>query len=161
MFSKLSGLSGVVVVSVLLSACTSSNESFTVKVNQVSPSGVGADLGTVTVTPAPDGGVEFTPNLHDLPPGEHAFRVHENPSCEAGSKNDMMMAAHAAGAALDSLPGLTVDDKGFATSSVVARNLKLTDLEGRSLVIDSDVDTSSDNPPLKGGGTRVACGIIK
>ncbi|WOG26379.1 superoxide dismutase family protein [Endozoicomonas sp. 8E] len=159
MFNKVSALSGIVVVTAMLSACTS-NESYTVVVNQVSPTGVGAELGTVTVSEASGGGVQFTPNLYDLPPGEHGFRVHENPSCEPGSKNDLMLAALAAGGPLDDLPGLTVDDKGFSTVPVVAKNLKLTDLKGRSLVIHSGTAVIGNNTP-EGVDSRIACGVFK
>ncbi|WP_062267971.1 superoxide dismutase family protein [Endozoicomonas arenosclerae] len=177
MFKKVSGLSGIVVVTAMLSACTS-NDSFTVKMNQVSPSGVGAELGTITISAASGGGVEFTPNLHDLVPGEHGFHIHENPSCDPGSKNGVMVAALAAGGHYDpdktdthqgpdgnghlgDLPRLTVDDKGFSKIPVVAKRLKLSDLKGRSLMIHSGGDNYSDNPPMGGGGSRIACGVIK
>ena len=177
MFNKVSGLSGIVVVTALLSAC-SSNDSFTVTMNQVSPSGVGAELGTITLSDAAGGGVEFTPNLHDLVPGEHGFHVHENPSCDPGSKNGVMVAALAAGGHLDpdktdkhegpdgtghlgDLPRLTVNDKGFSTVPVVAKRLKLSDLKGRALIIHSGGDNYTDSPPMGGGGSRIACGVIK
>lgn len=164
MFNKVSGLSAILVVVAILSACTSNDNSvdnFKVKINQVSPSGVGAELGTVTVTAASGGGVEFTPDLHDLLPGEHGFRLHEKPSCDSGSQNGVMMAALAAGGSMDDLPKLTIDDKGFATVPVVAKQLKLADLKGRSLVIYSDKRSEGEEPPLKGGGSKVACGVIE
>ncbi|WP_252176290.1 superoxide dismutase family protein [Endozoicomonas sp. 4G] len=164
MFNKVCGLSAIVVVVAILSACTSGDkqmDSFKVSMNQVSPSGVGADLGTVTISSASGGGVEFVPDLHDLMPGEHGFSVHEVPSCDAGSKDGVKVAALAAGGSLDDLPGLTVDDKGFATVPVVAKQLKLADLKGRSLVINSQSDDAQSGNAAKGGGSRVACGIIE
>ena len=177
MLKKLCELSGVLVFAATLAAC-SSDDGFTVKINQVSPSGTGADLGTIKVSSASGGGVEFTPNLHDLVPGEHGFHVHENSTCDPGDKNGVIIAALAAGGHYDpdktdkhagpdgmghlgDLPRLTVNDKGFSTIPVVAKRLKMSDLKGRSLMIHSGSDNYSDNPPMGGGGSRVACGVIQ
>ena len=162
--------------SLLLTACTS-NDPMKVTIYRVSPAGIGAEIGTVEIS-AVSGGVQFTPDLHDLVPGEHGFHIHENPSCESGEKGGVMVAALKAGGHLDpektgvhagpdgnghlgDLPRLMVDDKGFAMAPVIAKRLKLSDLKNRSLMIHAGGDNYSDNPPMGGGGARIACGVIK
>lgn len=167
---------GLLVAASIMTGCAS-HESLKVTINEVSSTGVGAELGTVWVTQAKEG-VKFTPDLHDLTPGEHGFHVHENPSCDPGDKNGVMVAALTAGGHYDpmktgrhagpdgnghlgDLPKLVVDDKGFAKTPVTAKRLKLSDLKGRSLMIHSGGDNYSDNPPMGGGGSRIACGVVR
>ncbi|AMO57647.1 superoxide dismutase [Endozoicomonas montiporae] len=160
----------------ILTGCSSDN-SVQVVMNQVSPDGIGPEIGTITLEDV-SGGLQFTPDLYDLVPGEHGFHVHENPSCDPGEKDGKMVAALAAGGHYDpdntgrhagpegnghrgDLPVLVVDDKGFAKSPVVARRLKLSEVKGRSLMIHAGGDNYSDNPPMGGGGARIACGVVK
>lgn len=164
------------VTATLLLGCTSP-ESKTFVMNAVSPDGMGAELGTVTIEES-TGGLKFVPNLHDLVPGEHGFHVHENPSCDPGEKNGATMAALKAGGHDDpdktgrhagpngdghkgDLPVLVVNEKGFADMPVIAKRLKMSDMKGRALIIHSGGDNYSDNPPMGGGGSRIACGVIK
>ena len=165
-----------VVLVTLLSGCTD-EEGTVVRVYQVSPAGIGAGIGTVKLFSASGGGVRLVPDLHDLEPGEHGFHVHQNPSCEAGELGGKKIAALAAGGHYDphntgrhagpdgdghlgDLPVLDVDERGFAVTPVVASRLRLDDLKGRTLMIHSGGDNYSDNPPMGGGGARVACGVI-
>lgn len=148
------------------------------QMNAVDASGIGKPIGTVTASQTPYG-VLLTPELADLTPGIHGFHVHENPNCAAKEKDGKMVAALAAGGHYDpdktnrhegpygtghlgDLPALYVGAKGDATYPVLAPRLKLTDLTGRSLMIHAGGDNHSDHPaPLGGGGTRMACGVIK
>ena len=58
-------------------------------------------------------------------------------------------------------PHLTVNDDGNATEKMLAPRLKLTDVEGRAIMIHEGGDNYSDAPkPLGGGGGRIACGVI-
>ena len=62
---------------------------------------------------------------------------------------------------LGDLPALVVNDKGFATTPVIAPRLKLSDIQGRAIMIHAGGDNYSDTPqPLGGGGARIACGVI-
>ena len=148
-----------------------------IQVYQVDAKGVGASIGTVTFKQTAKG-LLITPALGKLSPGEHGFHIHENGSCEAALKDGKMGAALAAGGHLNpekvanhgtpenghlgDLPALTVNDKGFATTPVLAPRLKLTDIQGRAIMIHAGGDNYSDSPkPLGGGGDRVACGVIK
>ena len=148
-----------------------------IRIYQVDAKGVGASIGTVTFKQTAKG-LLITPALGKLSPGEHGFHIHENGSCEAAEKEGKMGAALAAGGHLNpekvahhgtpldghlgDLPALTVNDKGFATTPVLAPRLKLADIQGRAIMIHAGGDNYSDSPkPLGGGGDRVACGVIK
>ncbi|AVZ84791.1 superoxide dismutase family protein [Acinetobacter sp. WCHA45] len=156
---------------------TSADQKQLIQVYQVDAKGVGASIGTVTFKQTAKG-LLITPALGKLSPGEHGFHIHENGSCEAALKDGKMGAALAAGSHfnpekvahhgtpldghLGDLPALTVNDKGFATTPVLAPRLKLTDIQGRAIMIHAGGDNYSDSPkPLGGGGDRVACGVIK
>lgn len=148
---------------------------------QVTPAGTGPTVGKVVIHYADDDvskGVRFQPALHDLPPGQHGFHVHENPSCDPGEKEGQKVAALAAGGHYDpkksghhggpegyghlgDLPALMVDDYGNAVTPAEVSRLSFPALKGRSLVIHAGSDNYSDNPPLGGGGARIACGIIQ
>ena len=156
---------------------TSPDQKQLITVHQVDANGVGVSIGTVSFQQTPKG-LLITPALGKLSPGEHGFHIHENGSCEAAEKEGKMGAALAAGSHfnpekvahhgtpldghLGDLPALTVNDKGFATTPVLAPRLKLTDIQGRAIMIHAGGDNYSDSPkPLGGGGDRVACGVIK
>ena len=64
---------------------------------------------------------------------------------------------------LGDLPVLVVNNDGKATDPVVAPRIKkLSEIEGRALMIHIGGDNMSDSPkPLGGGGDRYACGVIK
>lgn len=150
----------------------------TVPMHEVDAKGVGAEVGSVSISETRHG-VVFAPQLKGLPPGIHGFHVHENPSCEAGEKDGKPVAALAAGGHFDpegsgkhgepwgdghlgDLPALYVDADGAATQPVLAPRLKLADLSGRSLMIHAGGDNHSDHPAaLGGGGGRIVCGVIR
>lgn len=151
-----------------------------IPMHAVTANGIDKPIGAVTATETAKG-VQFTPALKDLPPGQHGFHVHDKPSCDAApdpAKGNAAAAAFAAGGHYDpdrvgkhegpegvghkgDLPALTVDAKGTANDPVVAPHLKLADLNGRSLLIHAGGDNYSDQPEkLGGGGARIACGVI-
>ena len=149
-----------------------------VKMNLVTPQGIGQSIGTVQITET-DKGLEFSPDLNALPPGEHGYHVHAKGSCEPAMKEGKPSAAEAAGGHLDpqntgkhegpegmghlgDLPALVVNNDGKATDPVVAPRLKkLDEVKGKALMIHVGGDNMSDHPkPLGGGGARYACGVI-
>ena len=148
-----------------------------VTIHKVTPDGVGGEIGKVVISQV-DKGVRFTPDLRNLEPGEHGFHVHENPSCVAMEVKGRSVSALAAGGHYDpdktgrhegpdgeghkgDLPKLVVNDKGEATEAVIAPRLTMDELKGHSLMIHEGGDNYSDNPPMGGGGARIACGVIE
>ena len=164
----------------LMLACTSCAASAAsyAPMNLVDATGIGAAVGSITITNTPHG-VVFTPVLKDLPPGLHGFHVHQNPSCAPKDKDGKPVAALAAGGHLDltgankhgepwgdghvgDLPPLFVAADGTATQPVLAPRLKPADLVGRSLMLHIGGDNHADHPAaLGGGGARLACGVVE
>jgi Cu-Zn family superoxide dismutase len=148
-----------------------------VKMNAVNAQGIGEAVGQVVISESPYGLV-FAPSLKGLPPGLHGFHVHENASCDAREKEGKPVAALAAGGHYDpaatkqhglpwgkghlgDLPALFVDAEGNASNPVLAPRLKMSDLQGRSLMIHAGGDNHADHPALLGGGgARLVCGVV-
>ncbi len=157
---------------------SSSSGSVTVTVNAVSAQGVGAAIGTITFRDT-EKGLEISPKLTGLTPGEHGFHIHENPDCGPKEKDGQMVAALAAGPHFDpthsgkhlgphggghkgDLPKLEAASDGTVSKSVVLEGIKVADIHNRSVMIHAGGDNYSDAPaPLGGGGARVACGVIR
>ena len=150
-----------------------------VDMNLVTSQAIGQSIGTVKISET-DKGLEFAPDLKALPPGEHGFHVHANGSCQPAMKDGKATAAGAAGGHFDpghtekhegpngmghlgDLQVLVVAQDGKATQPVLAPRLKkLSEIEGKALMIHIGGDNMSDQPkPLGGGGERFACGVIK
>src|SRR5690242_19073677 len=149
-------------------------------VRKVSESDTGAEIGTVTVTEG-GGGAVFATDLHDLPPGDHGFHVHEKGDCGPGPNDQgLVVAGGAAGGHHDpegtkqhlgpeghghlgDLPVLRVGTDGTAREELTAPRIKdLGAVRGRALVIHAGGDNYADEPrPLGGGGARIACGVIR
>jgi len=166
------------VIAATLTTCAVAQADTVVQMNLVDEKGIGADVGTITISESKYGLV-FTPALRGLPPGLHGFHVHENPSCEPKEKDGKMVAALSAGGHLDpaktgkhdtpwgdghlgDLPPLYVAADGTATQPVLGPRLKAADVAARSLMVHAGGDNHADHPaPLGGGGARVACGVVK
>jgi len=71
-----------------------------VTLHETTAQGIGAAIGTVTLSETPYG-VQFTPALSGLKPGIHGFHVHAKGSCEPGESDGKTVAAGAAGGHLD------------------------------------------------------------
>lgn len=153
-------------------------DEITFTVNAISEKGVGDKIGTVTIFDS-NYGLIIEPRLSGLSPGLHGFHVHQNADCGFGTKDGKKVAGLAAGGHYDptdskkhtgpygeghvgDLPALYVDKDGTAALTLLAPRLKVSDLKGRAVIIHEAGDNYSDNPkPLGGGGSRVACGVIR
>lgn len=161
-----------------LVAAGTAHADYTVDMKTIDAKGVGNSIGTVKISAATGGGVEFTPNLKDLPAGKRGFHVHQNAECGPKDKDGKPSAGEAAGPHWDpdnagkhagpkgkghrgDLPALDVASNGTATKAVIAPHVKLGDLAGKSLMIHAGGDTYSEPPPNGGGAERIACGVIK
>jgi Cu-Zn family superoxide dismutase len=157
---------------------TPSQREVTVSMFKIDASGIGSEIGTLTLSDS-RGGLRIVPNLKGLPPGQRGFHVHENPNCGPGMKDGKMQAGLAAGGHYDpnatgkhvgptgsgghagDLPVLTVAADGTATETVHALRLSVSSVRGRAIVIHEGGDNFSDQPkPLGGGGARIACGVV-
>jgi Cu-Zn family superoxide dismutase len=151
----------------------------TITMNAIDANGVGKEIGTLRLSDT-NAGLEITPALADLPPGDHGFHVHVNPNCGPGNgPNGQPAAGMAAGDHYDpantgkhlgpygeghkgDMAVLTVDASGKATKAVMAPHLIVANVKGRSIMIHAGGDNYSDQPaPLGGGGARIACGVAK
>lgn len=147
-----------------------------IDMHAISDKGVGKSIGRIRAVDSAQG-LLLVPQLKGLPPGQRGFHIHENPNCGAKSADGKTGAGLAAGGHFDpeksghhhgpagkghlgDLPSLTVDEKGNAYSAVVAPRLKVENLWGHAIMIHAGGDNYADNPPLGGGGARIACGVI-
>ena len=168
----------VMMLCLLITAGAAHAEKLLVHMHLVNSTGVGESIGTITVSVNPYGTV-FTSDVHGITPGLHGFHVHQNPNCGPGEKGGKKIPGLAAGGHYDpshtgrhegpygkghlgDLPPLPVGLHGKATHPVLAPRIKITDLKGRALIIHERGDNYSDHPEkLGGGGSRIACGIVK
>ena len=170
---------GLLILMVILSACTPQKEAAKADVHLVSAGGTGDEIGTVTFTDTPNG-LQVDVDLHDLPQGEHGFHIHQNASCEpAIDKDGIKKAALAAGGHYDpdhtgkhlgpdnvghkgDLPVLNVAQDGTVKTTFFVQNLTAAEAKNHSIMIHAGGDNYADTPqPLGGGGARIACGVIK
>jgi superoxide dismutase, Cu-Zn family len=170
-------LLSAIAVSSLALAASAQTPGETIDMRQISEKGVGESIGTVSLSES-NTGVVMTVDLKNLPPGEHGFHMHEKPNCDPAEKDGKMTAGEGAGPHYDpaatkshkgpdgeghlgDLPKFEVAADGTAKGELAAPRLKLADMKGRTLMIHEGGDTYSDEPPLGGGGARVACGIVQ
>jgi Cu-Zn family superoxide dismutase len=139
----------------------------TVPVNEITKEKA---LGTITFTDT-QYGLLITPDLNSLSPGLHGFHIHQNPSCDkkgmaAGGHLDPQNTGKHSGPYSDKghlgdLPALFVNQDGKAQHPELAPRLKVSDIKNHSLMIHAGGDNYSDVPAMGGGGSRIACGVIK
>ena len=116
-----------------------------------------------------DYGLLIAPKLSALPPGLHGFHLHQHADCgehgmDAGAHYDPNHSNTHLGpfgkGHLGDLPVLYVNADGTAVTPSLAPRLKTDQLKGLAVMVHAGGDNYSDNPPLGGGGARIACGII-
>ena len=156
-------------------------EDVIVEMNAITADGVGEKIGTIRAYDSTNGLV-LDLELAGLTAGGHGFHMHENADCGPGEKDGGMAAGVAAGGHFDphatgkhlgpsgdghlgDLPVIYVEDSeaGGAIARVEAvPRLKVADLRGHALMIHQGGDNYRDTPePLRGGGGRIACGVVE
>jgi superoxide dismutase, Cu-Zn family len=136
----------------------------------------GQKVGEATLTQTPEG-VKIVMKVENLPPGEHAFHIHDKGVCAtpgfetaAGHFNPFGKQhglKNPAGPHAGDLPNITVGSDGKGTVEVVAKLVTLKEGEknslfqpgGTSLVIHAGPDDNVSDP-AGNAGARIACGVI-
>jgi Cu-Zn family superoxide dismutase len=135
----------------------------------------GVEVGTATITPAPNGAVQITASFSKLPPGTHAIHIHTVGKCEppdftsAGGHFNPMSKQHGKdnpnGAHAGDLPNFTVAADGTGKISDAVPGVTLADTSlfhagGTALVIHAAADDYKTDP-TGNAGARLACGVIQ
>ena len=124
--------------------------------------------GTVRFDLVP-GGVRVSGQIEGLKPGEHGFHIHEFGDCSApdaesagGHFNPQGMQhgpRHADHRHVGDLGNVKGDRSGRAVFDFVDKQLALSAILGRAVVVHADLDDLKTQP-AGNAGARVACGVV-
>jgi superoxide dismutase, Cu-Zn family len=138
--------------------------------------GQGNAVGIVELRQTQDNGVWLNVSIDKLPPGAHAFHIHETGKCEgdfksagghyapAGNKHGVLVAG---GPHAGDMPNIHVASDGRLNVEVFDPNVSLKkdakatlfDKDGSAIVVHQGVDDYKSQPSGN-AGDRIACGVI-
>lgn len=133
----------------------------------------GKEVGKVTLTAVPTG-VLLDADLTALPPGDHAFHIHETGKCEApdfksagghfNPEEDEHGLMNKAGPHAGDMPNIHVPESGQLRIEVLNQMVHmgrgLFDEDGSAIVIHEGADDYKSDPAGH-AGARIACGVIE
>ena len=131
----------------------------------------GKEVGKVTVIAVPTG-ILLDADLTALPPGTHAFHIHETCKCEApdfksagghfNPEEDQHGLMNQAGPHAGDMPNIHVPESGRLRIEVLNQMTNLDGLfdeDGAAIVIHEGPDDYKSDPAGH-AGARIACGVI-
>ena len=132
----------------------------------------GKEVGKVTLTAVPTG-VLLDADLTALPPGDHAFHIHEFGKCDApdfksagghfNPEEDEHGLMNQAGPHGGDMPNIHVPENGKLRIGVLNQMVNLSrgllDKDGSAIVIHEGADDYKTDPAGH-AGARIACGVI-
>jgi Cu-Zn family superoxide dismutase len=132
----------------------------------------GQDVGRATATEVA-GGLRFTIDAHDMPPGTHGAHVHMVGRCDApdftsaGGHWNPASAKHGTmnpqGPHMGDLPNLVIDRTGRGAIGATipgATMAGLLDSDGAAMLVHADADDLMTDPSGN-SGARIACGVFQ
>ncbi len=138
----------------------------------------GDTIGTVTLTPAKDGGVRVQVTASGIPEGAHGMHLHEKGDCSSadfkssGGHINPMKAKHGFknpdGPDNADMPNALADAKGHVSVDLVNMRVSLRgetdspallDADGSALIMHISPDDQITQP-IGGAGARIACAAI-
>lgn len=138
----------------------------------LSEEGLGAEMGTITVSDDGENGISITIKATGLTSGVHGFHLHKTNTLTPTTNDSGIVIGGGAGGHWDpdntdthagpdgnghrgDLPSITIADDGSIDATVIVKRIKFTDIKGKSFMIHAGGDTYSDEPYLGGGGARL------
>jgi Cu-Zn family superoxide dismutase len=135
----------------------------------------GQTVGRGVLTPAEPKGVKLDLTITSLPPGDHAFHIHQKPVCDAGEEfvtaglqydptgemyGNAEHQAHSGHAAGDPQTTVKVAADGTGHMTIVFPALTLGN-DDHSVFANGGTAIMFHAAPGAAGPTRIACGVIK
>jgi Cu-Zn family superoxide dismutase len=131
----------------------------------------GASVGRATATEV-TGGLRYTLDVNDMPPGTHGAHIHLIGRCDApgfttaGAHWNPTTMRHgtmnAQGPHAGDLPNLIVGNDGRGTLGITipgSTMAGLLDADGAAVIVHADADDLKTDPSGNSGG-RIACGVL-